>query len=628
MRREEHHDVPVAPEDERRVVVVVAPQALEDQALAELAARRVARDPHVAGGGDPAGERVAIVRDRARIAEVRPRARPELPVDCHGAPPRRAWRASVRASGSRVTSSAARRCPSAVARPAPQHERAAAGHQPREPGLGGTPRPPERDRGAERRAVRRAQRGDRPLAAAGRRTSCDQATTARPSSSAATARRSRRDVGAQLAGRDQRLARAASDTCTRAPCRPAGPCHHHAARGRDRRLADRDAAAGIDVLGRAERAPAQRAVQLQPVARGARDVLDAVDERGRPARADDGPRARRSASSASRCGRRTPARAPQRRPDARGATSRSTSRRRHRARRSPPRRSVQHGRRTKAETAAARRTRGARLAHRRLQAPAPVRGAGTRPRRPRRCARPPTPRSRRGAPRDTVTGGRRPACVPNATTRTRRCAPRGSGRRSRHCRRRRCRRPRRDRRGSSASASGRGPKAAPGAAQRAHADAASPDSAARSGSPGTPGRPVDRHVRRDVADRDDLRPPRAPARRGGGGEHQPPWTHPHARVGSTHREHLARRAGCGPARARALAPPPRPSTCRGGRAALNSIIEGNGGGRRPAARVGSERVGRFPARSPWRTNERVSRNTSAWRPEGVGRAKRISQMSG
>ena len=97
VRREEDHEVPVVAEDERRVVVVVAPEALEDHALGQLPAGRVAGDPHVAGRGDPAGERVAVVRDGARIAEVRPRSGSELAVHCHAVLP------SAVGSGHRVS---------------------------------------------------------------------------------------------------------------------------------------------------------------------------------------------------------------------------------------------------------------------------------------------------------------------------------------------------------------------------------------------------------------------------------------------------------------------------------------------------------------------------------------------
>ena len=80
VRGEEHDQVAVGPEHERRVVVVVAPEPAVDQPLAQLAGLGEARDPHVAGRRDPAGERVAVVRDRARVAEVRPRARAQLTI--------------------------------------------------------------------------------------------------------------------------------------------------------------------------------------------------------------------------------------------------------------------------------------------------------------------------------------------------------------------------------------------------------------------------------------------------------------------------------------------------------------------------------------------------------------------
>src|SRR4051794_20627026 len=80
MRGEEHHEVAVAAERERRVVVIVAPQPAVDQPLAQLAGLAEAGDPDVARRRDPAGERVAVMRDRARVAEVRPRARAQLTI--------------------------------------------------------------------------------------------------------------------------------------------------------------------------------------------------------------------------------------------------------------------------------------------------------------------------------------------------------------------------------------------------------------------------------------------------------------------------------------------------------------------------------------------------------------------
>ena len=84
VRREEDDDVPVLAEDERRVVVVVAPQALEDHLLRQPPLLRQARDPHVPRRRDPARERVPVVGDRARVAEVRPGSRSELTVDRRG----------------------------------------------------------------------------------------------------------------------------------------------------------------------------------------------------------------------------------------------------------------------------------------------------------------------------------------------------------------------------------------------------------------------------------------------------------------------------------------------------------------------------------------------------------------
>src|SRR3954452_4314145 len=63
---------------QRRVVVIIAPQAAEDQRLRQLAAVRVARDPDVARRRDPPGEGVPVVRDRPRIGEVGPGTRAEL----------------------------------------------------------------------------------------------------------------------------------------------------------------------------------------------------------------------------------------------------------------------------------------------------------------------------------------------------------------------------------------------------------------------------------------------------------------------------------------------------------------------------------------------------------------------
>ena len=67
------------------------------------------------------------------------------------------------------------------------------------------------------------------------------------------------------------------------------PGEQHAARRRDRRAGDRHPAAGIDVLGRTERARARRPPQLQPVGRAQGHVLGAVRQRHRAAIADDDP---------------------------------------------------------------------------------------------------------------------------------------------------------------------------------------------------------------------------------------------------------------------------------------------------------------------------------------------------
>ncbi len=79
VRGEEHDQPPVAQEDERGVVVVVTAEPLEQHVLGELAALRQPRHPHVARRRDPARERVAVVRDGARVSEIRPCARSELP---------------------------------------------------------------------------------------------------------------------------------------------------------------------------------------------------------------------------------------------------------------------------------------------------------------------------------------------------------------------------------------------------------------------------------------------------------------------------------------------------------------------------------------------------------------------
>ena len=99
----------------------------------------------------------------------------------------------------------------------------------------------------------------------------------------------RAHLRAQLGRGGQRLARPRLGQVDARAVHLVAPGHQHAAGGRDRRVGDRHPAAGIDVLGGAERARAHRSVQLQPVARAQRHVLRAVDQRRRSARADDRP---------------------------------------------------------------------------------------------------------------------------------------------------------------------------------------------------------------------------------------------------------------------------------------------------------------------------------------------------
>ena len=80
VRREEHDEVPVAAGTPATGCCGRRARGPGRSALGQLSAARVARDPHVAGGRDPAGERVPVVRDRARVAEVRPGPGPELAV--------------------------------------------------------------------------------------------------------------------------------------------------------------------------------------------------------------------------------------------------------------------------------------------------------------------------------------------------------------------------------------------------------------------------------------------------------------------------------------------------------------------------------------------------------------------
>ena len=218
VRREEDHDVPVVAEDERRVVVVVAPEALKDHALGELAVGRVAGDPDVPGRRDPARERVAAVRDRPRVTEVRPGTGSELAVHCHGLLLGIVGAPSI-ALRNRVTSSAERRCAGRPTRvpfhntraPPPGSSRAgptpAAGHAvPSARGAANGAAAPAAGRRAAKACSRRA------------RTRCDQATTARPSSSAVTAMAFALTSAPSSPTAASGCPGAASERCTRASC--------------------------------------------------------------------------------------------------------------------------------------------------------------------------------------------------------------------------------------------------------------------------------------------------------------------------------------------------------------------------------------------------------------------------
>ena len=178
------------------------------------------------------------------------------------------------------------------------------------------------------------------------------------------------------------------------------PGHARAARARHGHVAERHAAARVDDLGGAERLAAWRPVQAQPVAGTQRNTLGAVDDRRGPVRADRGPRGitrlrrqplRRPKPLARRAQRR-PRRRSERRPPGQdsiaafpdrgsnGGAARHALQRRHGPRR------AERG--------------GARVAHGRLESPAPVRpmpephddrGAAT-PHRERREVHPAPPR--------------------------------------------------------------------------------------------------------------------------------------------------------------------------------------------------------------------------------------------
>ena len=256
VRREEHHDVPVAAEDERRVVVVVAAQALEDHALGELAAGRVARDPHVAGRRDPAGERVRRrARSRAgRRSTTTPRLRARGPLPW---PPSSgsSERASI-ALGHPRDHQRRRRSPGAPKRAASRPR----ARRRRGPAAPTRPRPPAMAIPSATGAPNGAPRAGRSAATARSRyrRSTPAATTRRPRARrrrppprrrlALTSRRARR--------RPPAAGRARPRTRARARRHLVAPGDQHAPGGRDRRLGDRHPAAGVDVLGRAERAAA------------------------------------------------------------------------------------------------------------------------------------------------------------------------------------------------------------------------------------------------------------------------------------------------------------------------------------------------------------------------------------
>ena len=417
VRREEDHDVPVVAEDERRVVVVVAPEALEDHALGQLAVGRVAGDPDVAGRGDPAGERVAVVRDRARIAEVRPRSGSELTVHCHAVLPS-AWVGASIALGQardQQRGAALRRAP--VARPVPRHERSAAGTSRARPGSAARQGRPSATAG---RRARRARRACAATARSRRPARWTRAATTRPR----RARRRRRRRARRFA-RTSRPSSAvaasgspgpASETWTRAPCTwshqatstwpaavtatsptvippPGLTCSAAAERGSG---APRGAAAARRSRA-AARAGCCRSAQPRRLRR-------------RP------PSGRRSRSAASRCGRRNAW--PGRRSAAQTAGRAVELHVATASPRSPIATDtlVQHGRRTKAESGCGCAERGAPRARgsRPPGASAARRGGGTTRRRRRRWARRPSAAKSASAP-----GARaRPASRPDRARRT------------------------------------------------------------------------------------------------------------------------------------------------------------------------------------------------------------------
>ena len=274
-----------------------------------------------------------------------------------------------------MTSSAERRCAGrAEARRVPRHERAAARDEPRGPGSAvrhadpsatGAPNgAPCAGRSAARARSRRA--GD---------ARCDQATTARPSSSAATAmalRRPRRAPSSAVGG--ERLRRARPRRGGRcAPC----TWSRQATSTRPAVVTAASAIVtpppGLTCSAGPNAPAARRPAQLQPVGRAQRHVLGAVDQRrrrrsspttrrGRVARV-----ARRGAAARGSAARRRAAP-----PIRRGARSTSMSRRRRRAPRSRRTRSCSTGGARTPRAPRARRTaRASGRARRGLQAPAP-----------------------------------------------------------------------------------------------------------------------------------------------------------------------------------------------------------------------------------------------------------------
>ena len=164
-------------------------------------------------------------------------------------------------------------------------------------------------------------------------------------------------------------------------------------------------------------------MQLQPVGRATRHVLDAVEQRTVPPAPTTTLGPSLDSRARSRCGAEAPAAAAQRGPHG-GARRRAP--RRDGVTALPDR--DRHGRAARA--AHERRERPGRAEPRRvargrgLQAPARVRGGGTRRRPPRRWAPRPTRRSRRGRPGRQRRGRPTRPRARNVTARTRPCAAR------------------------------------------------------------------------------------------------------------------------------------------------------------------------------------------------------------